>query len=117
MTSWTQKTRTSGTHHTKKQDLGDLGLKVVRIFRPEKLRDFFFVPRGCVILFCPKKLHDFFCSKSLRDIFIIKGCVIFLSSNNAFFCPERLRDFFFVLRDCMIFFVLRGYLIWFVQRD
>ena len=57
----------------------------------------FFVPKGCMIFFCFKRLGDFFvptggmifppqevagCFLSLlrlRDFFVVRGCMIFLS--------------------------------------
>ena len=50
----------------------------------------FFVLRGCMIYFCPERLHDFFCPERLRDFFDPRGCVIFLSWEVAWFsCSER----------------------------
>ena len=59
---------------------------------------FIFVPRGCMIFCCPKRLHDFFCPQRLHDFF-----------------PERLRDLF-PLKGCVIFFVPRGCMIFFLLR-
>ena len=47
-------------------------------FGPERLRDFVFDPRGCMIFFWTKRVYDFCC---------VKGCMIF-------FVPKRLRDLF-----------------------
>ena len=79
--------------------------KAAWFFCPERLRDFFVVPRGCVnffvlrgcVIFFSWEVSGFFCPKMLRDI-----C---LSQDVAwFFCPERLHDFF-VPRGCVIFYV------------
>ena len=39
-----------------------------------------------------------FCfTNSLRDFFVLRGCVIFFGTERSsdFFCPERLHDLFF----------------------
>ena len=79
-------------------------------FCPQRLRDFFFVPIGCMI-FCHERLRDIFIPKSLCDFFFPRGCVIFLLSRKVvwfFFCPNGLHDFLFVPRGCEIFLLTRG---------
>ena len=69
----------------------------------------FFVLRGCVIFFCPKKLRCFLDTR---------GCVIFFLSQGVlwFFCPKMLCDFF-IPRGCVNFFCPKGLLHFFVLRD
>ena len=40
-------------------------------FLSQRLRDFLFVPRGCVIFVCPDRLHDFFSSPERFRIFCL----------------------------------------------
>ena len=54
-------------------------------------RCFVFFLRGCVIFFCPERMHDFF--------FVIRGCLIYLS--------QEVAGFLFVSKGCMIFFVFQ----------
>ena len=54
----------------------------------ERLRDFFCVPTGCMILLCVERLRDFFsCPKRMREFFCAKRL-------HDFLCAGRLRDFF-----------------------
>ena len=58
---------------------------------PERLGDFFYVPRGWVI---------FFVQRGLVIFFVPRGWVIFFCPENLgdFFCPKRFGDFFFFLK-------------------
>ena len=69
-------------------------------FRPERLGDFFVVPRGWVIFFCLERLGDFFCPERLGYFFCPERLGDFFS------CPGRLGDFFFVWRGLVICFPL-----------
>ena len=56
----------------------------VCFFGPERLRDFVFVRRGCVIYYGRKRLCDF--------VFVLRGCMICYGRKrfHDFVCPEKL---------------------------